>query len=117
MLVGYETLAGRICQLANGTVVSPGSLVAWLNEAYIERVVFGQKSRIIDVGVSRRLFEGATRRAIELRDRECFHEFCEERAEDCQVDHVIPWSVGGPTTVDNGRVACGFHNRGRHRRS
>ena len=117
VFVGYETLAGRICELANGMVVSPGALVGWLNEAYIERVVFGPKGRVTDVGVARRLFEGATRRAVQLSDRECFHQLCEERAEDCQVDHVIPWSVGGPTTVDNGRVACGFHNRDRHRRS
>ena len=36
----YETFAGRICQLANGTVVSPGSLVPWLESASVERVVF-----------------------------------------------------------------------------
>jgi hypothetical protein len=114
--VGYETLAGRICELADGTVISPGSLVPWLDAAWIERVVFEPPSRVIDVGVQRRLFEGATRRAVELRDRECFHPSCDERADDCQVDHIEPYSWGGPTTQDNGRLACGFHNRARHRR-
>ncbi|MEA2932919.1 MAG: endonuclease, partial [Actinomycetota bacterium] len=35
----------------------------------------------------------------------------------CQVDHVEPWSAGGLTVDDNGRLACGFHNRLRNGRS
>ncbi|MGH9158268.1 MAG: DUF222 domain-containing protein [Acidimicrobiales bacterium] len=115
VLVNYESFAGRICELADGTVVSPGSLVRWLDEAWIERVVFDGPSRVIDVGVARRLFTGATRRAVEIRDRECFHEFCDVPAEDCQVDHIEPYAAGGQTTTGNGRMACGCHNRGRHR--
>ncbi|MEY2474743.1 MAG: hypothetical protein QOG87_58 [Actinomycetota bacterium] len=117
VLVDYETFAGRICELANRSVVSPGSLVRWLDAAWIERIVFGSPSRVIDVGVARRLFEGATRRAVEVRDQECFHPSCEEPAQHCQVDHVEPWAWGGPTTQDNGRAACAHHNRARHRRS
>lgn len=116
VFVGYETIAGRICELASGTVVSPGSLLPYLDEAYIERVVFETPDRIKNVGVRRRLFSGATRRAVEMRDRECFHRYCEERAEHCDIDHVVPYSEGGLTTDDNGRPACGFHNRARHRR-
>lgn len=52
---------------------------------------------------------------MELRDTECFHEFCEEPAERCQIDHVTPWAAGGATVEANGRVACAFHNRERHR--
>ncbi|MDQ3355048.1 MAG: HNH endonuclease, partial [Actinomycetota bacterium] len=117
VLVGYETLAGRICELANGSVVSPGSLVGHLDEAWVERVVFEAPSRVMDVGVTRRLFDGATRRAIQVRDRECFHDLCDERAERCQIDHVEPYSAGGATIAANGRPACGHHNRARHRRT
>jgi hypothetical protein len=114
VLVGYEHLAGPICELANGTMLTPGTLVPWLDQAWIERVVFDTPSRVIDVGEARRLFSGATRRAIEIRDRECYHPFCEEPAERCQADHRQPWSQGGPTTEANGRLACGFHNRRRN---
>jgi len=115
VLVGYEAFAGMICELADGTVVTPGSLVPWLDQAWVERVVFDGPSRVIDVGVTRRLFGGATRRAVELRDRECFHEYCDVPAADCDIDHVQPWAAGGPTTQANGRLACGFHNRARQR--
>ncbi|MCU1381053.1 MAG: hypothetical protein JWN29_4036, partial [Acidimicrobiales bacterium] len=66
VLVGYETFHGRMCELANGTVLTPQSLVPWLDEASIDRIVFDGPSRVIDVGVERRLFEGATRRAVEM---------------------------------------------------
>ncbi len=114
VIVGYEGFA-KVCELADGAVVSPTSLGPWLDTAWVERVVFDGPGRVVDVGVRRRLFAGATRRAVELRDRECFHEFCDTTAAHCDIDHIQAWSAGGPTTQANGRVACGFHNRGRQR--
>ena len=61
--------------------------------------------------------ENATSRAIEVRDRECFHPFCEIRVDDCQADHIKPYGEGGLTVEDNGRLACPRHNRNRHRRT
>ncbi len=117
VLVGYETFAGRICELADGTVVAPGALVRWLGEGWVERVVFDGPDRVKNIGVRRRIFSGATRRAVEVRDRECFSEFCDVAADHCQIDHIQPWSVGGLTVDDNGRAACAYHNRWRHRRA
>ena len=114
VLVDYETFAGRICQLADGTVVSPGSLLGWLDEAWVERIVFDGPSRVIDVGVTRRLFEGATRRAVQAMFPECFNKFCDVPAERCEIDHIEPYGAGGLTVSKNGRPGCGFHNRGRN---
>jgi hypothetical protein len=117
VLVGYETLAGRICELADGTVVSPGSVLRLLDTAWVERVVFDGPDRVMNVGVRRRLFSGATRRAVEVRDRQCFEELCDVPAEHCEIDHIQPWAEGGLTVEGNGRPACAYHNRRRHRRS
>lgn len=68
ILVGYETFAGRICELADGTVLAPSDVSALLDTAIIERAVFDGPSRVTDIGQQRR-FTGALRRAIELRDR------------------------------------------------
>ncbi len=116
VLVGWESFAGPMCELANGSVVTPGTVAGWLDRAWAERVVFDTPSRVIDVGETRRLFTGALRRAIEVRDRECFEDSCDVPAEWCEVDHIEPWAAGGRTTEANGRLACGFHNRARHRR-
>ena len=115
VLVGYETLKGRVCELGQGIVTSPGSLVPWLDEAYIERAVF-TPCRRVEVSATARLFTGATRRAVELRDRECSHPYCDRQAMECEVDHVVPHAAGGPTTQENGRLLCGFHNRLRNQR-
>ncbi len=115
VLVDYPTLSGRVCELANGHVVSPGSLVPWLSKADIERVVFEADGRV-EVAAASRFFSGATRRAIEVRDRTCTHPTCEIPAERCQVDHIVPWAQGGPTTQENGRLLCGYHNRLRNQR-
>jgi hypothetical protein len=105
----------QVCELASRTVTTPGSLVPWFDQAWVERMVFGPASRVLDVGVQRRLFEGGTRRAVEVRDENtCFHDLCDEPIE--QIDHIEPSSWGGPTHQDNGRGACAFHNRDRHRR-
>ncbi|MHB8682210.1 MAG: HNH endonuclease signature motif containing protein [Acidimicrobiales bacterium] len=113
VLVDYDTLQGRVCELAQGIVVSPGSLVPWLEAADIERVVFGPGDRV-DVGVRARLFKGATRRAVELRDRECQHPYCDRPAEECECDHILPYAQGGETTQENGRMLCPPHNRMRN---
>ena len=58
---------------------------------------------------------GGTRRgAIELRDRIRTHPYCYEPAESCQADHIETYAQGGPTTQENGRLLCGFHNRWRN---
>lgn len=115
VLVGLETFVGRICEFEGGAVVSPGTLAGWLDQAWIERIVFDSPSRVIDVGVATRLFTGALRRALEVRDRECFQKYCDVPSSRCQADHIEPFAAGGRTTERNGRMACGFHNRARHR--
>jgi len=110
VFVGYETLHGRICELENGTVIAPGSLIPFMEAAYFERALFTLGTRV-DVSVRARLFTGGTRRAIELRDRLCTHPYCGEPIEDCQADHIWTYGAGGLTTQENGRLLCGFHNR------
>lgn len=116
VFIGWETFHGMLCRLERGDAVEPAALLPWLDSAWVERIVFDGPSRVIDVGVQRRIFSGATRRAVELRDQECFHPFCDVPAGNAQVDHIQPWSAGGETKQANGRVACGAHNRARHKR-
>jgi len=115
VLVDWPTLSGRVCELAEGVVVSPGELVDWLSVADLERAVM-QPSGRVEVSPKQRLFTGATRRAIELRDRECAHPFCDVPGARCEADHIDPWCNSGVTTQENGRLLCGFHNRLRNQR-
>ena len=115
ILVGYETFAGRVCELADGTVLAPSDVSALLDEAVIERAVFDSPARVTEIS-EQRCFTGALRRAIQLHDRECTHPYCDRPAERCDVDHVQPAAANGPTVQTNGRAACPFHNHLRQRR-
>jgi Domain of unknown function (DUF222) len=109
VLIGHESVE-RLCELTNGTVLTPGQVLPVLDRADVERVIFDGPSKVIDVGVRRRLFTGGTRTAIHARDRGCTHPSCDEPLDRCQIDHIIPWSHGGPTTQANGHDHCRFHN-------
>jgi hypothetical protein len=116
VLVDYPTIQGRVLQLANGTVLTPGELLPLLTEADVERAVFDPQGRVIDLGRRSRLFVGATRRAVELRDQECTEDACDQRADRCDVDHYpTPWAEGGETNQNNGRLRCPTHHPGRRR--
>ena len=114
VLVGLETLTGPVLETFNRRqTIAPADLARVLDRADIERVVFDGPSRVIDMGRRQRLFKGAGRRAVQIRDRECFHPYCDHPSADCQIDHDIPWSHGGPTDTTNGRPGCDSHNRAR----
>ena len=113
MLVDYPTLTGRVCELAaTGTVVAPGDILELLtrDDTLIQRAVFDSPNTITDISRAR-TFRGTLRRILDLTHRRCRHDTCHTPAHLCQADHVIPWTQGGPTVTDNGRLTCGPHNR------
>lgn len=113
VLAGYDAF-GHICELADGTLISPGTAASLLDRAVVERIVFDGPSRVTDLGHARN-FVGAARRAVEVRDRHCQGPGCHVLADHCQIDHIWRHSDGGPTRPDNGRALCGPHNRQRER--
>ena len=81
VLVGVEAWT-RTCELANGTVVGADQLVPLLRWADIESMLFDTEMRPLATS-KRRTF----------------------------VDHVVPWTDGGPTAAWNGALLCSTHNR------
>ena len=115
VVLDSQTFADLVCELEGGTVLSPQSLLAYLPDSLIERIVFDGPSRVLDIGVQR-TYRGALRRAIQVRDRECFDPLCDVPAVRCQIDHRVRYRDGGATTATNGRAGCSFHNLERERR-
>lgn len=114
VLVGAEAFA-KVCELADGTVISPGTVASLADEMVVERIVMDGPSRVLDIGRARS-FVGAARRAVEIVDRRCtLGPACDVPAERCEIDHVWRYADGGPTRPDNGRAACPFHHRLRER--
>jgi Domain of unknown function (DUF222)/HNH endonuclease len=115
VMVDYPTFAGRVCELAAGTVLAPGAVAELLggDDTLIERVVFDGTNRLRDVS-SARSFRGTLRRVLDVVHRRCEHETCFVPAHLCEGDHIVAWSQGGLTTQDNGQLLCDFHNRWRY---
>ena len=133
----WSTMQRALSELEDGTPLPPNELLSWLEGADIVRftqppegpatVSYATKvkevtlpcvEKIINDTPDRqecsptdRIFTGATRRAIEIRDRQCSHPYCDRPAKWCEIDHIRPWSQGGLTIQENGRLLCGFHNR------
>lgn len=105
-----EGAVARMCELASGTVIAPGLIVPHLGQADIERIVYGPKSRVIDLSEQDRFFRGGLRRAIHLAGRWCAHPSCHDATRHGRVDHIRPRSKGGPTNQTNARWACDTHN-------
>jgi hypothetical protein len=78
--------------------------------------VFDRHGAILCAGRSIRTANRAQRRALAARDRGCSFPGCTRPASWCQAHHVIAWSDGGPTDIDNLLLVCGWHHREFERR-
>ena len=77
----------------------------------IQRVVVGDSGRILQLGVTDRVFNHHQRKAIVLRDGGCVIPGCTVPAAWCEIHHDTEHSRGGPTHTDNGILLCWWHHR------
>ncbi|WP_235562961.1 HNH endonuclease signature motif containing protein, partial [Microbacterium sp. Root53] len=64
--------------------------------------------------VDHRTPTAAQRRYLLARDGTCRVPGCATKAKHCDIDHTIPWSKDGPTSVDNLAHLCEPHHMMKH---
>ncbi|MHB1739799.1 MAG: HNH endonuclease signature motif containing protein, partial [Actinomycetes bacterium] len=113
----YDTLSGQLAggRLDTGEPVPVHQLRRLACTARILPVVMGGASRVLDLGRARRLFSGAQRRALGLRDRGCSFPGCDAPPRARQAHHQWYWEHAGPTDLDNGCLLCDYHHGRVHR--
>ena len=111
--MGLGTLMGGLAaaSLDSGTRISAGQARRLACEAGIIPAVLGGTSEVLDLGRRRRFHSKAQRTAIALRDGGCTADGCDLPPAACHVHHDRPWSRGGPTDVETGRLLCHRHHR------
>jgi hypothetical protein len=111
--VPFDPLRRQLGQgmLDTGEALSAAQVRRLACDAAIIPAVLGGDGQVLDLGKSRRLFTGAVRRALVLRDGGCAFPACDRPARWCDGHHILPASLGGPTSLDNGVLLCGFHHR------
>jgi len=113
VVIPYEQLLDRACErgvLMDGTAVSPGELRLLACQADLIPVVLGTGSTVLDVGRVHRLAPSALRLAVTLRDGGCAYPGCTVPMWHCDVHHVTPWQLGGPTNLGNAVALCQPHH-------
>jgi hypothetical protein len=106
--------AAGVCTLDTGGRISATEARRLACSAGIIPMVLGGKSQVLDVGRKRRLHTEAMRVAMGVRDQGCTAEFCETPPGLCHAHHDVPWSRGGKTNVETGRLLCPHHHRHIH---
>ena len=107
-----DSLMGGLAAAAldTGEVISAGAARRLACEAGVIPMVLGGKSEVLDVGRRRRFHTRAQRLAIAQRDKICVVGGCDAPPSRCHVHHVVPWSEGGGTSVQDGRLYCSAHH-------
>jgi hypothetical protein len=68
---------------------------------------------VLALGRTRRLVSRAQRRALMIRDGMCQFPHCHQTRH-LKAHHLVPWSKGGPTDLDNLILLCQWHHTAVH---
>jgi hypothetical protein len=111
--VAYDPLTRRfgVGRLDSGARVSPPVVRRLACDAQLLPIVLGGAGQVLDAGRARRLATGPLRRAMVVRDRGCAFPTCDRPPRWCDGHHVVPWTAGGPTRLDNLVLLCRQHHR------
>jgi hypothetical protein len=109
-----EALLGRIgaaaADLDLSLPISSKCVERMACDCNVTRVLLDADSLVIDVGRSDRKIKGATRRALNLRDRHCRWPGCDRPASWSQGHHLKHWIEGGSSDLDNLVLLCHRHH-------
>jgi hypothetical protein len=80
----------------------------------ISRVITAGRSEVLDVGRATRTTPPAIWKALVVRDQHCQAPGCDRPPASCQAHHIVHWTRGGPTNLQNLQLLCWNHHRERH---
>jgi hypothetical protein len=106
--------AAGVCDLDTGGQITAAQARRLACTAGIIPAVLGGKSQVLDLGRRSRGYTEYQRIAMALTQGGCTTEHCEQPPAMCHAHHDIPWSRGGRTNLNTGRLLCGHHHRRIH---
>jgi hypothetical protein len=94
----------------NGDRITAQTVRRLACEAGIVPCVLDTTGVPLDLGRTHRLVPAPLRTALHERDRGCAFPACDRPARWTDAHHVVHWSMGGPTCLDNLVLLCPFHH-------
>ena len=110
-----DLYAARRVRYLGGGPVSPDSAASILCDAVVHRVVVDPEGAILDYGRATRTISAAIWSALVVRDEGCRFPGCDRPAKWSEAHHVVWFSVGGETSLDNLILLCSRHHHLIHR--
>ncbi len=107
----YLTGSG-LARTAHGALIPASEALNWGGgDLRLLAVAMNSLNEITAYSTAHRLFTENQRLAITARDGGCSFPTCSAAPGWCQTHHITPYSEGGPTSVANGTLVCGYHHR------
>ncbi len=100
-----------VATTGHGALIPTSEALRLAGDAQLIPVLLARTKRIEAYGHTQRLFTPGQRLAMISRDQGCSFPGCTAPPAWCQAHHIIDWADGGPTTIDNGTLLCGYQHR------
>jgi hypothetical protein len=101
------------CHLQGLGRIEPETARRLACDADILAAVVDADGEVLTLGRTRRLVSRALRRALMIRDGMCQFPHCHQTRH-LKAHHLVPWSEGGPTDLDNLILLCQWHHTAVH---
>jgi hypothetical protein len=101
---------GEAARLGYGSVVDQRTLQRLACDSTVTRVLLSPEGEVLDLGRSARTVSVAQWKALVVRDGGCVVPGCDRPATWCDAHHLLWWTRGGPTDLDNLALVCGYHH-------
>ena len=113
VIADVDALRGGLeghAELVDGTPLPVDEVRKMALSARLLPAIFDANGQPLWVGRSSRLPTAAQRAAIAARDRGCSIPGCDTPVGWCQIHHIVWWSRGGTTDLDNLATVCSQHH-------
>jgi hypothetical protein len=99
-----------VCETSDGAPLPPASVQRLVCNGRVTPVMVDRNGNPFDMGRTIRHANRHQRRALRTIYRHCAFAGCDVPFERCEIHHIIPWELGGPTNLNNMIPTCSRHH-------
>lgn len=99
-----------ICETSDGAPVPPASIRRLLCTGRVTPVIVDTNGVTLNAGRTIRHANRSQRRALRAMYRCCAFGDCDIAFDRCEIHHLVPWELGGPTDLHNLLPLCSRHH-------
>ncbi len=99
-----------VCETSHGAALPPASVRRLICNGRVTPIVVDQHGNPFHMGRTIRHANRNQRRALRTMYRSCAFTGCDTTFDRCEIHHLRPWELGGPTDLENLVPLCSRHH-------